>query len=37
MPEDHAKPLVADGPENLPKLVRFLAQEGSRQGRICYG
>jgi 2-keto-4-pentenoate hydratase/2-oxohepta-3-ene-1,7-dioic acid hydratase in catechol pathway len=37
MPQDHVTPVVPDGPAGLPRLVRFLAQEGPRQGRICYG
>lgn len=39
MPGDQGPPgpVAADGPANLPKLVRFLAQEGPSQGQICYG
>lgn len=37
MPEDPRTPPVPDGPADLPKLVRYLAQEGPRRGRICYG
>jgi 2-keto-4-pentenoate hydratase/2-oxohepta-3-ene-1,7-dioic acid hydratase in catechol pathway len=39
MPEDQdlPGPVAADGPANLPKLVRFLAQEGPSKGQICYG
>ena len=39
MPKDQGPPdpVAADGPANLPKLMRFLAQEGPNKGQICYG